>query len=605
MKSRIQAPDGGLCRIPVSSSRISCRNGRSAGFTLLAFLLLVFLDPLPLVAQSEGDSPRALVGGTVIQFGADPIEDAVVVLEGNRIAAVGPRSSTPIPDSATQTDVSGRFVMPGLVDGHVHFFQSGGLYTRPDVIDLRAARPYAEEIAGIKERLPDTFRRYIASGVTSTVDVGGPMWNLNVRAQADTSAVAPNVVVAGPLISSVQPSELGIDDPPILKMDTPEAAREEVRRQVEAGFDLIKIWYIVRGDGPEAFRPVVETTIEEAHAAGKRVAVHATQLETARAAVESGTDILVHSVSDQPVDRAFTQLLLENDVIYTPTLMVGERYRETFTQKLDFTVTEHRLGQKDVMASLFDLRTLPDSLVPGRFRKAMAADPTIPADSIAIRNLQTLHDAGVTVAAGTDAGNIGTPHGPALSREFELMAAAGLSPAEILQTATTGGATLMGRDDIGAVEPGMQADLLILNANPLDDVQNAFDIDAVVHRGTVTKQSYLAKRTPEEVAQQQLNAYNAGDIEGFLNAYADSVRIYQYPNQAQGGGIESMRQNYSRLFERTPELFANVTNRMVQGRFVVDYEEVYGFRPDGSASTVIAIYHVNQDGDIDRVEFVR
>jgi hypothetical protein len=305
------------------------------------------------------------------------------------------------------------------------------------------------------------------------------------------------------------------------------------------------------------------------------------------------------------VDDAFTQLLLDNEVIYVPTLMVGERYRETFFQKLDLTVAEHRLGQKDVIASLFDLRTVPDSLVPGRFRKAIAADPLVPADSIAIRNLRTVYEAGVTVAAGTDAGNIGTPHGPALSREFELMAAAGLSPAEILETATTGGAALMGRDDIGAVEPGMQADLLILNANPLDDAQNAFDIDAVVHRGTITKHSYLAKRTPEEAAQQQLNAYNAQDIDGFLDAYADSVHIYQYPNQAQGGGIDAMRENYTRLFERAPELFANVTNRMVQGRFVIDYEEVTGISSDGSVTTVIAIYHVNEDGDIDRVEFVR
>ena len=551
------------------------------------------------------NSARALVGGTVIQFGADPIEDAVVVLEGDRIAAVGPRRSTPIPEGAAEVNISGRFVMPGLVDGHVHFFQSGGLYTRPDVIDLRSVRSYEDEIAGIKERLPDTFRRYIMSGVTSAVDVGGPMWNMNVRAQADTSAVAPNVVVAGPLISSVERPQLGEEDPPILQIETPEAAREEVRRQVEAGVDLIKIWYIVRGDGPEAYRPVVEATIDEAHAAGKRVAVHATQLETARAAVESGADILVHSVTNRPVDDAFTQLLLDNEVIYIPTLMVGERYRETFAQKLDLTVTEHRLGQKDVIASLFDLRTVPDSLVPGRIRKMVAADPTIPADSTAIRNLQTLHAAGVTVAAGTDAGNIGTPHGPALSREFELMAAAGLSPTEILQTATAGGAALMGRDDIGAVEPGMQADLLILNANPLDDAQNAFDLDAVVHRGTITEQSYLAKRTPEEAAQQQLNAYNAQDIDGFLDAYADSVKIYRYPNRAQGGGIESMRENYTGLFERTPELFANVTNRMVQGRFVVDYEEVYGFSSDGSPTTVIAIYHVNEDGDIDRVEFVR
>jgi len=575
-------------------------------------MVLLRLGSPPALAQpdatsdlSAGSDATALIGATVLQPGEGQIEDAVVVMQDERIVAVGPRGSTSIPDGATRIEVSGRYVMPGLVDGHVHFFQSGGLYTRPDVIDLRSVRPYAEELARIDARLPDTFRRYLASGVTSAVDVGGPMSNLDVRTHADTAAAAPTVVVAGPLISSVQPSELDSEDPPILKMDTPEAAREEVRRQAEAGVDLIKIWYIVRGEGPEAFRPVVNATIDEAHTAGLRVAVHATQLETARAAVEAGADILVHSVSDRPVDDAFTQLLLDNDVIYTPTLMVGERYRETFAQKLDLTKWEHRLGQKDVIGSLFDLRALPDSLVPGQIRQMIAANPEIPADSTAIRNLRTLHAAGVVIAAGTDAGNIGTPHGPALSREFELMRAAGLSPAEILQTATLGGARLMGRDDVGAIEPGMQADLLVLRSNPLDDIQNAFDVETVVHRGRVTSSEDLARRTPEEAVQQQLNAYNAHDIDGFLDAYADSVRLYAYPNQAQGGGVDAMRNGYSRLFERTPELFANVTNRMVQGQTVIDYEEVTGLAEDGSTTTVIAIYRVNEDGEIYRVEFVR
>ncbi|HHP7239804.1 amidohydrolase family protein [Longibacter sp.] len=573
---------------------------------MLIAVVAVLCLPASHAQEQEDDAQAvALIDGTVVTPGADPISDAVVVIRGDRITSVGSNDDVTVPDNAVVVDVSGRYIMPGMVDGHVHFFQSGGLYTRPDVIDLRAARPYDEEIAMIEERLPDTFRRYLASGVTSVVDVGGPMWNLDVRAQADTARMAPTVVTAGPLISSVEPDEFTVDDKPILRFESPGAAREEVRRQVNAGVDLIKIWYIVRGQGPEAFRPVVDAVIDEAHGLDTRVAVHATGLETARTAVEAGADILVHSVYDRPVDNAFVQELVAENVLYVPTLMVSERYGQTFAQTLNLTVAEHRIGQKDVIASLFDLQVLPDSLLSDRMRRMIAQRPAIPSDSVAMQNLKAVHDAGVTVVAGTDAGNIGTLHGPSLSREFELMRAAGLSPAEILETATVGGATLMGRDDLGRVEAGMQADLAIVNGNPLDDLAHAFDVDAVVRRGELLRIESLLPTRAEAPVQQQLNAYNAHDIDGFLDAYADSVKVYAYPNRLQMTGTSRMRDVYSQLFSRNPTLFANVTRRMVQGTVVIDEERVRGMASDGDVTNAIAIYHVNEDGKIARVEFVR
>jgi imidazolonepropionase-like amidohydrolase len=415
--------------------------------------------------------------------------------------------------------------------------------------------------------------------------------------------MAPTVVTAGPLISSVDPTELTVDDKPILQITDPEVAREEVRRQIEAGVDIVKIWYITGLSGPEAYRPVVEAVIDEAHDRDTRVAVHATQLETARVAVELGADILVHSVVDAPVDEAFVQALLDGGVIYVPTLMVGERYGETFSQTLDLTVAEHRLGQKDVIASLFDLQTLPDSLVPDRLERRIEDRPAVPSDSVAIDNLRRVHEAGVTIAAGTDAGNIGTLHGPSLSREFALMRSAGLTPAEVLRTATAGGARLMGRSDLGRIEPGMQADLAIVRGNPLDNLQNAFEVDAVMRRGQLFPAKALLPPTATAPVQQQLNAYNARDLEGFLDAYADSVEIYRYPNEPSSTGIEAMRGTYAGLFDRAPNLFAHVTQRMVQGAIVIDEERVYGL--SNTPLRAIAIYHINADGKIDRVEFIQ
>ncbi len=548
--------------------------------------------------------PTALVGPTALNpADSTVIEDATVLLEGDRIAAVGPSSEVTVPDGAAVHEMPDKYVMPGLVDGHVHFFQSGGLYTRPDVIDLRAKRPYSEELRRIKKRLPDTFRRYLRSGITSVVDVGGPMWNLDVRARADTAAKAPTVVTAGPLISSVSRPSLDEGDPPILQITTPEAARKEVREQIMAGVDLIKIWYIVGGDEtPADYRPVVEATIDEAHNAGIRVAVHATELETARAAVEAGADILVHSVSDQPVDDAFVRLLRENDVLYTPTLMVGERYAETFAQQLDFTTAEHHIGQKDVIASLFDLRTLPDSLVPAGLQQRIQQAPTVPSDTTAMRNLKRLHDAGIEIVAGTDAGNIGTPHGPALFREFELMRTAGLTPREILATATAGGARLMDRDDLGQLAEGMQADLVVLDGNPMMDLSNVSSIHRVVKEGRIYAPDALVPRRPEAVVQQGANAFNAHDLGGFLDAFASDLQVYAHPDSLVMDGRKALRTQYAETFRTADQLHVRVHHTAPLGNTVVLHETIAGI-PGAGPDEQVVLYRV-ADGAIDRVWIV-
>src|SRR5204863_5899428 len=189
------------------------------------------------------------------------------------------------PKDARLIDCKGKFILPGYIDTHVHFFQSADLYTRPDVVDLTKVRPYADEVAWIKRNLLDTFERYLRSGITSVVDVGGPFWNFEVRKIANSTAKAPRVAVAGPLISSVARPQLDLGDPPIVKVDTPEQGREMVRKLAEQNPDYIKIWYIVNEEHTvEQYRPIVHAVIAESHAHKLRVAVHATELEAARAA---------------------------------------------------------------------------------------------------------------------------------------------------------------------------------------------------------------------------------------------------------------------------------------------------------------------------------
>ncbi len=436
----------------------------------------------------------ALVNGTLI----NPMTEVVlpgahVLIDNDRVVGFGDEITFDLPKDARRIDCKGKFILPGYIDTHIHFFQSGDLFTRPDAADLNSVRPYKDEVAWVKSHLNDVFARYLRCGITSVVDVGGPFWNFEVRKTANATAKAPRVAVAGPLISSVSREKLDLGDPPIVKIDSPDQAREFVGKLAAENPDLVKIWYIVDKDHPvDGFRPIIRATVEESHAHKIRVAVHATELETARAAVEEGADILVHSVVDKPVDDAFVKLLKDRHIILCPTLVVFERYGRTFSHQLNLTREEKAWGNPEVIASL-DVRTIPSDKLPDRIKSALAKpdealDRIKKTYEVALPNLKKLEDAGITIAAGTDAGNIGTIHGPALFREFQLMKEAGLTNMQILQSATVNAAKLFGGDTgahIGKIDNGYFADLVILKSNPVDDIANASEIDTVIKNGVV------------------------------------------------------------------------------------------------------------------------
>src|SRR6185295_2079237 len=250
----------------------------------------------------------------------------------------------------------------------------------------------------------------------------------------------------GPLISTASELSFVETDPPVIVATTPAMARDLVRKNADRHPDLTKILFIGSDADIDKQFEVVRAASEESHAHNIRVAVHATDLDRAKMALRAGADILVHSVEDRRVDREFIDMLKNRNILYITTLIVSEGYDEVFAQDVKLTDIEQQLGDPQVIATWSQLAKTPANEIPGGVPAANLRDT----QKTQFLNLQLLDSTGVRIVAGSDAGNIGTLHGPALHREFELMAAAGMRPSDILVAATKNSASVMGKDaDVG------------------------------------------------------------------------------------------------------------------------------------------------------------
>ncbi len=559
-------------------------------------------------SASPSDSLWAIAGATLI----DPVErqvrpNAVLLIEGDRIKAVGRAGEIEIPDGVRQVDATGKYLVPGLVDAHIHIFQSGGIYTRPDVFDLRKYRPYEEERQWLKMQAGDLMRRYLAAGITTVVDVGGPMYNYALRDSLNREGDAPAIYLTGPLVSTYQPDAFKVEDAPIIEVADVEEARTLVQQQLPFNPDFIKIWYIARNqEMAEARYDLVKATIEEAHSHNLPVAVHATQLETARLAVRAGADFLVHSVDNEVVDQDFIDLLKTRGAVYCPTLVVSKNYGMTFLQKQAFSPADFTIANPFVLGTLFDMRHLPEGrerTEAMRSREEQILDRYERQDSIMAENIRRLLSAGVPIATGTDAGNIGTLHSSSYQNELRAMQRAGMDLWQLLEASTINAAKAIWQQaEFGSLEAGKRADLLLLDEDPLQSLDHWNAIHSVVAGGVLQRSAELLRPTPAELAQQQLNAYNARDIEAFLKPYADNVELYNFPKQPIGVGKERMRRNYGELFEESPDLHCELVDRIVMGNTVIDQERVI-FRKGEPPLDAIAIYKI-REGKIAQVYFI-
>jgi len=268
-----------------------------------------------------------------------------------------------------------------------------------------------------------------------------------------------------------------------------EAARAGVRYLHAQGANAVKVWYIVSQERSlESSAPAVMAAGEEARRLGRPLIVHATGLAEAKVALKAGARLLVHSVWDRPVDDEFIALAKANGAVYCPTLVVGRGYGalgEAFAARKAPAVDDPN-GCVDpwTLEKIAETPRLEIAIDPER--RAARLRSLAERQAIAAGNLTRVQEAGVPIAMGTDAGNPMTLHGPAVYAEMEAMQAAGLTPMQVLVASTRGGSLALSREkDLGTVEKGKRADLLVVAADPTTDVANVRKVRYVVRGGVV------------------------------------------------------------------------------------------------------------------------
>lgn len=531
-----------------------------------------------------------------------------VLVEDGIIAAIGIRLKAKA--GVEMIDGTGKFLIPGFVDAHIHFAQSGGVYTRPDAVDLRKYKPYEEEILWTHANMEHTLRRYLAVGITSVVDVGSTINFLKQRDTFRTKSYAPTIYMTGPLLTTWEPPAFKHlkDDQLFFEMKTVEDAKNYVLKQLPLKPDFIKIWYIVQGRNTDSAArshlPMIQAVIDESHKAGLRVAVHATERITAQLAVEAGADLLVHGIDDEVVSDNFVKLLKSNNVVLTPTLVVVQGYVDVLgqTYKIDQHDFEHASATQ--LNSIIDFKHLPDTALLKRYRIGIAGSSHTrkTTDSLLSLNLKKMSEGGVTIATGTDAGNIGTQHASSFYHELIAMQQSGMSMWQLLQASTINGAKAVGKQsEFGSIKKGKRADLLLLNKNPIDKLENWKSFALVINKGNVWQPDSILSPTATELADQQLLGYNSHNLEFFLEPYSDDVEIYSMPAHSLDiKGKVSMRKEYE-FVKTTPDLYCRLLKRIVQGNTVIDHEEVYTI---GSKKPFYGIAtYIVKNGKISRVYF--
>jgi len=421
-------------------------------------------------AFAQNGQPLVLEGARLIDgTGGAPRENSAIVIQGDRIAAVGTAGQLTYPKGARVVDVRGRTIMPGIVNAHGHV----GLVSN----GKNSADAYT------RENVLSQLQQYEQYGVTSVLALGlNRDLGFEIRDEQRRGGIpGASLFLAGRGIGvpdAAPPVPVAPDQ--VYRPQNPEEARADVRETAKHHPDMLKIWVDdIYGKFPKMSPATFQAVIDEAHKNKIRVAAHVFYLTDAKGLVSAGVDALAHSIRDQAVDDELIRMMKTKGTFYVSTFTVDE---SAFVFAEDPSLTQDPFLVQAVGPALVQ------QWQSAEYKNKVANDPNTPKIKAALatgmKNLKALSDAGVRIAFGTDSGaQPARIPGFAEHRELELMVKAGLTPAQALTAATRGSSAMLNLADRGTVEKGKRADFLVLAGNPLEDVRNTRQLVAIWHGG--------------------------------------------------------------------------------------------------------------------------
>jgi imidazolonepropionase-like amidohydrolase len=382
-------------------------------------------------AEAPAQGVTAFEGARIIVGDGRVIENGTLIVSGTKITQMGGT----VPAGATRVNLNGKTVMPMLIDAHTHL----GTTRDKLVVDLRQ-------------------RAYF--GVSAALSLGTDSYETLDLRNKDTPGMA-RYFSAGKGLSRPEGR-------PTLEINSVEDARKAVRENVAHKVDIIKIWVDDREGKVQKVTPeMYAAAIDEAHRNDVRTTAHIFNLEDGKGLIRAGVDAFAHSVRDKDIDDEMLMLYKSR-----PNMVVNPNLPDR--------------GIKQ------DMSWLKASLAPADYAKLEEGNTDRPkqqqAHGIQARNLAKISAAGVKIILGTDGNRAWSPH-----EEAADMVAAGMTPMQVIVAATKNGAEFLKMSDTGTLETGKNADFIVLDANPLDDIANTRKIASVYLRGAAVDRSQLPR----------------------------------------------------------------------------------------------------------------
>ena len=435
--------------------------------TLAALVSIAFLTSTS-SSQNAREQTFALVGGMMLDgYEAPPIHNAVVVVRGDRILAAGPAHKVTIPEGAVRIDTRGKTIMPGLIDLHIHL----------DLIGHGDYDEYYKFLGGTKrlpEVMPIAAKHMMRAGVTTAVDLGSPFDILQTRERIRAREIpGPRLIVSGPWITRIKLD--GVPDSYQVVINSPEEAAAKTLELIDTGSDVIKTWLgLTRED--------LTAVVKAAHSRGVKVHSHLYKVPAMWDAIHAGVDVLQHvgSAKMPPYPEDLLHKIAEDRIPVVQT--ISHRiwiYPDTLANpgRLDTPELEADMPA-DVYAEL--QRSFEN------FRALSYFHDTPDEIRHSKINAKQFIDANAYMGVGTDAASPLNFHTEAIWRELSALVDSGMTPARAITAATKTGAEILGMGkDLGTLEAGKLADIIVVDGDPLFDIKSVNHVAVTIKAGEV------------------------------------------------------------------------------------------------------------------------